>query len=248
VRTLDEVQGAWLRLFHEVPAKDLRIDANELAGPFVSVRPLNYDPLVPLVMYVGQATYGEWYRSHFLAGGNLEERRKCTEGFLKEEAGRGHTEFWRFGNKLSELIAEKCARQVQTLQNLVWTNLSKIGALEGNPKHPLRKAQRDLAIETLCLELDFYRPALVVFVTGDYEGDVIDALVDRWTCPRWHKERANDGIWWCEAGDSTPAILWTYHPGRKRDALREGWLQQALELFSAPFMTAKKVQAGTGAG
>lgn len=231
MKTLHEVQAAWLTLFRELPAADRRIDPKELAGPFVSVRPPNHDALVPLVLYVGKATDGCWYRKEFLARGDLEERRERTTRFLQEDALSGSTDFWRFGNQLSRLMAEKSGRKIQALQNLVWTNLSKIGVLEGNPKHPLRKAERDLAIETLRLEIDFYHPNLIVFVTADYEGDLINAAVGDPGEISWHKERAKQGIWWREARDLMPTMLWTYHPERKKQELRELWLQRAVDLF-----------------
>jgi hypothetical protein len=68
-------------------------------------------------------------------------------------------------------------------------------------------------------------------LTGDYEGDVINTVVSDPDEMWWHKEQAHQGIWWREARDSLPTMLWTYHPERTKRELRERWLQRAIELF-----------------
>jgi hypothetical protein len=238
MRTIEEVEIEWLALFEQLIVNP-KFDSDDLAAPFLSVFPPSRDPLLPLVLYVGQATYGPWYLEKFLDARTVEERRECTATFLQTEACTYPSAFWRFGVELSRRLAPKGA-EIHSLQNIVWTNISKIGQPRANPDPKLRKMQRDLAIETLRLELDRYEPKLVVFATGDYEDVVIDAVMDDPQRTSWHQERNADSIWWREARDGMPTILWVYHPERKSVPLRELWLQQACELFQLGIVAAAK--------
>jgi hypothetical protein len=230
LRTLDELEAAWLAKYDELCANPA-INAKELAAPFLSVLPPKYDPLTPLVLYVGQATYGEWFREDFLMTRTVQERRNCTTKFLQDDACTYPSAFWRFGVDLSKRLAANA--DIQPLQNLVWTNISKIGRPSGNPRAELRRVQRELATETLSLEIVRYRPKLIVFATANYEDVVIDGAIGDPHRTSWHQERNADSIWWRAAKGAMPVMLWVYHPERKQLPLLEMWLQQACELFSA---------------
>src|SRR5260370_15705490 len=96
MRTIEDVEIAWLALFEELIANP-KFDSDDLAAPFVSIFPPKHDPLTPLVLYVGQATYGPWYRKEFLAVRTVQERCECATTFLETEACIYPSAFWRFG-------------------------------------------------------------------------------------------------------------------------------------------------------
>ena len=227
LRPIHEIETEWLAKFDEVRA----IAGDDVAAPFLSIPPLNYDGRVPLVMYVGQATYGSWYLDEFLAARTVGERHARTKQWL-ENVEPTESAFWRFGFDLSRRIGELSTPKIQPLRNLVWTNVSKIGRRPtGNPRPKLRTAQRALAVETLSCEIQHYRPRLIVFATADYESDVIGAVIGDPEARLWHKERASDWIWWRESRDSISAILWVGHPRQKSREVIQLWLQQASALW-----------------
>jgi hypothetical protein len=88
--------------------------------------------------------------------------------------------------------------------------------------------QRDLAIETLRLEIETYRPKLVVFLTGDWADCWVIELVGDPDKAPWHKART---CWWCERTAKRPAMLWTRrHPRGVTRAQRRAWLRRAKQL------------------
>jgi len=226
--TMLDTENKWLELFHELHDRY----PNRVAGPFLSVPPANYDPVtVPSILYVGKATAGSWGLSDFLCSPTLTERHKFTADFLEGEVNTGEysSAFWRFAHDLSKQVALS-HRPIHGLQNLVWTNLCKIGVVRGNPGREILEAQSNLAIKCLRLEIQMYRPKLIVLVTGDYAGHLVTSALGE-QMP-WHEETGPDGFWWREATDELPAILWTYHPERKAKNLLENWLQHASRLMS----------------
>jgi hypothetical protein len=222
-----DIENKLLQLFQELHNRY----PDRISVPFLSVPPANYDPVaVPSVLYVGKATAGPWGLSDFLRSPTVMERHEFTAAFMKEEINTGEysSAFWRFGRDLSRQIGLSSRRPIHGLQNLVWTNLCKIGVVRGNPSGEILQAQGVLATECLRLEIQTYRPKLIVLVTADYADHLLTAALGE-QMP-WHKESGPDGFWWREATDELPAILWTYHPERKPQNLLEIWLQQASRL------------------
>jgi hypothetical protein len=226
-----EMEENWLSLYDRVlahaPARRC------LAGPFLSVPPASYDPArTPSVLYVGKATAGKWCLSRYMRLRTLKDRRQCTADFLENyvKTGRYSSAFWRFAQRLSEGVAAATKSNIEPLQNLVWTNICKIGVKQGNPSGYVFRAQRELAVESLRFEIKRYRPRLVVFVTGDYGAEIVDAVVCDVGRSTWHKERGRDLFWWHEPIGKMPAILWAYHPARKPVSVLEVWLEQVSRL------------------
>jgi hypothetical protein len=226
-----EVERSWLSLFDRIfanaPAR------RRLAAPFLSVPPAGYDPTrVPSILYVGKATAGNWWLSTYLGSRTVKERRQCTTDFLEKyvKTGEYSSAFWRFAQVLSERVAATTKSNIEPLQNFVWTNTSKIGVRRGNPTGYVFRAQSELAVESLRFEIKKYRPRLVVFVTGDYAAEVVDAVVRDGGHKTWHEERGRDMFWWREPIGHMPAILWAYHPERKPLGVLDAWLEQAARL------------------
>jgi hypothetical protein len=168
--------------------------------------------------------------SDFLSSPTVTERHEFTADFLEEEINTGEysSAFWRFAHDLSKQVALTSHRPIRGLQNLVWTNLCKIGVVRNNPSGEILQAQGDLATECQRLEIQTYRPKLIVLVTGDYADHLVTAAFGE-QIP-WHKEDGPQGFWWREAIEDLPAILWTYRPERKRQNLLEIWLKEASRL------------------
>jgi hypothetical protein len=228
---VSEIELNWLSLFDsffgQPPVR------GRIAAPFLSVPPADYDPIaVPSILYVGKATAGNWWRRSFLRSPTVKERHQCTADFLEDwvKTGKYSTAFWRFALALSKRLAVATHSTIQPLQNLVWTNICKIGVLRGNPTGKILRMQSEQAVAGLRTEIKMYRPRLVVFVTGDYAAQLVDAVVGDCEQKTWHKERGADLFWWREATGNMPAILWACHPERKPVSILEGWLEQATRL------------------
>ena len=227
VSRLKRTQSKWLKLFEQLYAyPNLRA---RLAAPFLSVPPVGYDPSGrPSVLLVGQATMGSWYKTAYLKQKSATERRRCTLDYLKDGSPTNRGAFWTFARRLSNVLMEG-NNSSQDFQNLVWTNVCKIGGIKTNSRCPqIFDPQRDLAIETLRLEIAAYRPKLVVFVTGDFADCWVSAVVGDPENAPWHRTQS---YWWRERTAKKPAMLWTVrHPRGATRAMGRAWLRQAKRL------------------
>jgi hypothetical protein len=229
---LDQAQRECIELFNRGGSE---LPGVELAAPFLSVPPKNYDPAaIPSVLYVGKATGGDWYRDSFVRSPTVRERRLTTTSFLDQDVKTGsyRSAFWDFALKLSAQVAEINSSAVEPLQNIVWTNISKIGVCSGNPGGACLKAQRELSVRTLRLEITEYDPTLIVFVTGAYGEDIVAEIAGDIHQTGWSKEHDDDWFWWRSAADGMPQIFWTGHPQGKPRMEIERWLQKAAALAS----------------
>lgn len=230
---LGEAQSEWLTLFHR-----LRSEFTDLGAPFLSVKPAGYDPLkIPSVLYVGKATKDAWYLDEFLGKGTVQERYDRTNGFLDDvREGLYRSPFWDFALRLSARLAELNSNKFESLQNLVWTNISKIGAQDGNPGMALRRAQHDLSLRTLILEIAEYRPRLIVFVTNSYEESIVREIANAPDDSDWAAEdKGRDWHWWRPRNGEIPAILWTCHPQaviKNKQFELERWITKCIDLIN----------------
>jgi hypothetical protein len=132
---------------------------------------------------------------------------------------------------VSEVASRHATVSVEPLQNLVWSNIAKIGTVTGNPEGQYLAAQRQLAVETLKLEIATYRPALLLFVSGVYSTDIVHEVTAPLVGGQWHRQREQEGFWWRDATPDLPAVLWTYHPERKPLDTTNAWLEKADEML-----------------
>jgi len=221
---LRRAQAKWVKLFEDLyDSLKLR---GRLAAPFLSVSPVGYDPSArPSVLLVGQVTKGKWYKNAYLKQKSATERRTRTRTYLEKESPKNRGAFWTFARELSKELTEE-NESSNGLQNLVWTNLCKLGDMKNDQLCPqIFAPQRDLAIETLRLEIETYRPKLVVFVTGDWADCWVIAVVGDPERAPWHKAQT---CWWRESTTKEPAMLWTRrHPRGATLAMRKAWLRKA---------------------
>jgi hypothetical protein len=227
-------QAKWIELFDRL-RYDPEIDAEKIAPPFVSVPAIE----ARSILYVGKATSKDGPSGDLPpASGKqslqerVNERRECTKQFLTNIARCYDSGFWRFAEKLNAVAASKWKPSVKTpLQYIVWTNVCKIGTLKGNPKGHLFDEQRSLAVETLRLEIELYRPQLICFVTWNYKWDLVKEVICDPSDASWDQTDNQQWIWWRRAKGTLPAILLTGHPQGKQAHYLGTWLERASQLL-----------------
>lgn len=209
----------------------MRRDFGEVVtGPFLSVEPEHYNPSrIPSVLYVGKALGP----NEQMPNVSVRELRGRTAKFLGQVVQGEHRwrAFWNFAVRLSSAVAQNTGHaRISPLQNLVWTNICKIGDAKKNPARQIYETQKELAIATLKAEIAAYRPALVFWVTGNYKVEVVRNVVDDIDDASWVKDLEQKGIYWRAQRGSLPPMIWTYHPERKSAETWRLWIERAVEL------------------
>jgi hypothetical protein len=187
------------------------------------------------ILYVGKATAKDWYKDDFCsqpAHSNANDRRKeryeCTERFLKDRAPHYNSGFWNFAKALDFAAAKKWRSKGKLpLRHITWTNVCKIGTLQRNPEGYLFEKQHSLAVKTLRLEIELYKPALICFVTWDYHFDLVKEVIGDPSDRSWDQTANEKWVWWRTAGDKYPAMLLTGHPERKAQNCVREWVDRA---------------------
>jgi hypothetical protein len=127
---LQDLQEKWVKKF----ARMRKIFPRQLVSPHLTVPPDGYDPgRIPSVLYVGKATGPNPTDEEKL---NAEELRQKTGKFLKSVAANKFrvSGFCNFALRLSKGLKQHSGNiDIDPLQNLVWTNICKIGVVEGIP-------------------------------------------------------------------------------------------------------------------
>lgn len=230
MESLQILQEKWVKKFAEMQEHF----PDQLVTPHLTVCPDGYNSKrIPSVLYVGQATGPNPADE---GSPSVEEIRQKIGQFQKKAASRPKSGFWRFALCLSTEIARYTRHtHIALLQNLVWSNICKIGVCEGNPKKQIYESQKELAIQTLRAEIECYKPKLVYWATHKYHLDAVhvtvgDAYDDDST---WTKDRANDQIYTRRPKDGLPAMIRTPHPDRKPRANWDLWIKVACNLIDA---------------
>lgn len=135
------------------------------------------------IMVVGRAVNG-W--NHYLDPSSAESVQKCilsvqnaleTENlnWVKTHWGTGEkyntkkSAFWRIAKAISAAVNPDIEFQTDSI---VWTNLYKAAKHkaakqgDGNPSGRLMNTEYELCKQILDAEIDFYKPAYIVFLTG----------------------------------------------------------------------------------
>ena len=238
-RPLKELEGVWLELFADMRQNPDRygIDADQLAAPFLSRSDVAYAPGTrATVMLVGKATSGK----NTLDNEDVKEKYdleavKLRVGAVIEEVilGVERSPFMRFAQSLSAAISTETGEDFGSFENLIWTNIAKIGVISGNPSGAYFNAQMELAVETLAAEVDYYKPSLVVTSTAWFGyGPLRRAIPEMWDDHPNHSDRKDEKQnWWVyPAKGERPAFLWTKHPQAKATATLDIWLEEAQRL------------------
>lgn len=234
------VETKWIELFDKWRCNPAVRDL--IAAPFLSV-PASEKPSI---LYVGKATAKDWYRDDDVFGPpctsneeamyrRIKERRECTQEFLHSVAPSYHSGFWQFAREIeAEAAGKSNAPRSAPFQHIIWTNICKIGTLEGNPKGFILREQSDLAVETLRYEIKVYSPQLICFVTWDYAWDLVKQALGDSSDASWDRGGNDEWLWYRAPRNGFPAALLTGHPERKRRGVRRRWLARISELVGPP--------------
>jgi hypothetical protein len=242
---LSEIWKEWLDLFHKIDLDPEKygIKRDMLAGPFLSTTLPDYDPgRHKAVMIVGRATHRDWYVNDFRAFKNEGEYSHerainfLSRNTLHEIENNNNGDFFKFIKRISQQISRIDAIDLPIYQNIIWSNLAKIGVSNGNPKNTLLRAQVELARRTLLAEIEAYKPNLVIVTHGNYANcertgtDIVHSVFDSTEDP-WIEDD-NRFLWYRTGGFGSPAIMLTDHP---QNPAAKGhisfWVQIALSLI-----------------
>jgi hypothetical protein len=230
--TLHVLQEKWAEKFDRMR----RLFPGEVTRPHLTVAPDGYAPeRIPSVLYVGKAVGPNEPELENL---NAMQLRQKTSEFLKRFASNQYrgSAFCDFGLRLSAALNRHAGHlEIAPLQNLVWTNICKIGVCKGNPPDLVYECQRDLAIQTLRAEIAFYQPRLVFWATNTYRYDAVRETVgdESENDNSWTKDLGERGIYTRGPFNSMPAMVWTPHPQGKPEPDWGLWIEQACKLISA---------------
>lgn len=182
--------------------------AGKLAPPFYGYAPDTFHEANVKILYIGKATAG---------APEPEEYQAIFEG--KKSA------FWQFARRLCD----------STGASLAWSNLCKIGTLEGNPDKNLAKEQMDLDVRILKEEIRFLKPCLIVCVAADtVYDDFVYCALETMRGPDGFigKPDEDNAILWVRPGGAGyPPILWMRHPERKTSDYLDYAESEALQLL-----------------
>jgi len=219
-----QLHKLWIEKFDEL---EKGFPEANVVGPFLGSEPDRYDPSLPSVLYVGWATRGRWVDREEWQ--NAEELLAKIRDVRKKELNTGGGPFASLARRLSEAIAKACSSNLaEPLQNLIWTDICKVGVAKGNPPEKIYRPQFHLAVDTLRAEIEAYHPRLVMFVTGHDYDEVVQEVVCETGDASWQQHQD-----FClrYANQSLPAVLWTPHPQGKRKERVAAWIEKACELI-----------------
>ncbi len=237
-RALSELEAIWLQRFEELRAEENQAPGPPvLAAPFLSVAPPAYRPGSPgTIMLVGKATSGDntlgeapIHDRYNLAA--VQERYRAV---IEDQLTRAYTSpFLNFAERLSKKGLQYTIGKLQPFDNLIWTNLTKIGTRKGNPAGSLTGAERHLIAETLAAEIKIYRPRLVVVTTGFYRFGLVREILTALSGEDGKDQMYSASRLWAKTKTANgPAYLWTMHPQGKRAVTLEDWITEADALMS----------------
>lgn len=99
--------------------------------------------------------------------------RNCVrEGIGKEPCAVGDyclsRPFWGYSKEIWDTLYGAATRwQERWYQKIIWTNLYKIAPRKGgNPSEAWQKMQREVCVELLHAEIEFFNPTHILFMTG----------------------------------------------------------------------------------
>lgn len=185
-------------------------------------------------MLVGKATAGKNTLdsadvADVYGDATVEQRTPAEVGDVI--SGRYHSSLWRLARKLSDAGAEQARSHTAPFANLIWTNIAKIGAAEGNPSASLFNEQDALAVETILAEALFFKPRLVVLATGWYRYGCVNRILQQLTGAKEGEGLSQDRNWSSPRHADAPAVLWIGHPQGKSRAWIESKLARAKEMM-----------------
>jgi hypothetical protein len=183
----------------------------DVAGTFFGWKPEGYSEADPKIFYVGKATSGTF------------DKEKDHE-----LAFNGSHAFWSFARRI---VADAYK---ENLASLAWSNISKIGVPQISPDASLLKDEKfkELAIRTLCSEINDLNPKIIVFVTAHFGECILREVVGGQHDQAWDKSDSHD-LWWMKRNEKGYAVLWMRHPQGAKSELLDYAASKISELVKA---------------
>jgi hypothetical protein len=200
-------------LYERLAALRQEMIAGEIGSPAQVFAPVgaliqNRRMEMPRILYVGKATRG-------FGECNLDGYTGAVTGASKvidEWLLPGGSAFWQFIRAVLQKLAAKCSQPtgVELLRHFGWSNLAKIGDLDGNPDAWSLKSQLDLCLEALAAEIAAFQPTAVILATTNYaENEVVFPLFgqDDWSFDTIERDRVA-----YKRHPQFGLVAWTNHP------------------------------------
>ncbi len=164
-------------------------------------------PIMPNVLYVGKATRG-------YGGPDLEgflNAVSMASTVIDEWFMPGGSAFWQFIRAILTQVATGCDVPGEALRDhLAWSNLAKIGELDGNPDRWSLNEQKDLCRESLLAEISAFKPTAIVVATTNYADKEIAFPVfghEDWSFDTPEQDRVA-----YKRHPDHGLVVWTNHP------------------------------------
>jgi hypothetical protein len=169
---------------------------------------------MPRILYVGKATRG--FGEPDLGG--LAVAASGSTKVIDEWLLPGGSAFWQFIRAVLQLLAKRCDQPADTrlLEYFGWSNLAKIGDVDGNPDNWSLDIQKEICREALAVEIASFAPTATILATTNYaEKEIVFPLFseDDWRFDTPNKDRIA-----FKKHPEFGLLVWTNHPQGMRPA------------------------------
>nr|WP_295738484.1 hypothetical protein [uncultured Acidocella sp.] len=228
-RELKTLEFEWLELFSKKRSENSDNTKVAISAPFFSTPYGSYRPgQNGTVLLIGKATSGTNTRQNREVEDlySVEDIKLRTQEVMAEQIGkpgRGDSSaFLRFALKLSYVYNESSL----PFENLIWSNVDKIGLQKGNPRATNSGIPDALIAETIASEIKAYQPRLVFFATGWHRYGLVRKIILGLTGEDI-KTGENERFWLSQKAAIAPDFIWTMHPQKKNLETTNRWLNIA---------------------
>jgi hypothetical protein len=188
-----------------------------LADLFLGFIPKGFKDQPKRILFVGKATAGPFKQ---------EQHQQCFNG---------SSAFWQFARDLSGAAGNTD----EELTNVTWSNVSKIGVVNGNPGQNLELAQSALAAKTLRQEIRNCDPSIVVFACDSHGDETIYEATSavRGGVNDFDTNSSDHGDFFSRGAldlgaERLPPMLWHKHPQFKTLERRAEWIEEFNRLLT----------------
>jgi hypothetical protein len=169
---------------------------------------------MPRILYVGKATRG--FGEPDLGG--FDDAASGSMKVIEDWLLPGGSAFWQFIRAVLQLSAEACGQpsNARLLEHFGWSNLAKIGDLDGNPDKWSLDIQKELCREALAVEIAAFAPTATILATTNYaQKQIVFPLFgeEDWCFDTPKKNRVA-----FKEHPQFGLLIWTNHPQGMRPA------------------------------
>jgi hypothetical protein len=181
----------------------------------------------PDILFIGQASSGMLYEGKEQPD-YQEAVKQSTEMLAWFLESPRRKSFWSCVHRIKDQVERILAHDIR----IGWSNLCKIGTIDGNPSIDMQLAQSELCVSALQEELLLAKPKITVFLTGDFGIEKI--LYPAVGTTDWRNNVSSEDRIAVKVHPQLGRLLWSYHP-RDRWALEHMY---ELEGFLAGYTAA----------